>query len=324
MRKGRGGASGSVLALIPLVLLASGSASASELPGAELELQRSEAARECLDEAALASELRARMPPASASGSRAHLRVTIDAEGEVFSARIVASGRIQGERRIEAAGPGCKALEQSLLVSLLLMLDQPPDDPVRARKEPESARIEPREQPAAPPVRASGGGPLWAAVGGVLTFGIPFAGSPGVLGDLSFRSRVWEAGVTGFWIYPRESRVDPGTIELGVAGGQLRACGVLVLNRSLGVNACGAALVARLHGEGTGFHDDASETHLWWLAGAGSQLRWEVVPRLRLGFSAFALGSIARRTFSVVGLRQAYETPSVAGWLAAEAGVQIW
>jgi hypothetical protein len=332
MRNGRGGSKRSVPALIPCVLLVSASAHAAELPGAELELHRSEAARDCMDEAAFASALRARMPASSAEGaSPAHLRVTIDAEGEGFSARVVATGRIQGERKIGAAGPGCNALEQSLLVSVLLMLDQAPDEPqsvpsVRPPARPETNRPEgvTRERAPARPSRRVEGGPLWVAAGGMLTLGIPAAGSPGVFGDLSFRVRVWEAGATGFWILPRDHTVDQGRIELRVAGGQLRACGVIALNPSLGVNACGAAMVARLHGEGIGFTTDESETHLWWLAGAGGQLRWALVPRLRLGLSAFALGAISRRRFFVQGLEQDYETPRVAGWVAAEAGFQIW
>jgi len=322
MRNGRGGSKRSVPALIPCVLLASAPAHAVELPGAELELHRSEAARGCMDEAAFASALRARMPPTSAQGdSPAHLRVTIDADGEGFSARIVASGRIQGERKISAVGPGCNALEQSLLVSVLLMLDQTPEERPPEPNRPEGVT---RERAPARQSRGVEGGPLWVAAGGMLTLGIPAAGSPGVFGDLSFRARVWEAGATGFWIHPREHTVEPGKIELRVAGGQLRACGVIALSSSLGVNACGAAMVARLRGKGMEFSTNESETHLWWLAGAGGQLRWALVPRLRLGLSAFALGSISRRTFFVEGLEEDYETPRVAGWFAAEAGFQIW
>ncbi len=306
------------LCVIALLVLVSASAQARELPGAELELRRSDAARDCMDEAAFSAALRARMAPASKPGTLVHLRVNIDTEPEGFSAHIVAMGRIRGERRIVAAGPDCRALEHSLLVSLLLMLDETPDRPKKAPSVAESERAPARE------ANAAGGGPLWAAIGGMLTLGIPTSASGGALGDLSFRARFWEAGVTGFWIFPHERGFSPGKIELQAAGAQLRACAVQSLNPSLSVGECAAGMVTRLHARGSGFDRNESETRVWWLAGAGGQLRWALAPRFRLGLSAFLLASIAERGFFVEGLGPAFETPPVASWFGAEASVPIW
>jgi hypothetical protein len=309
------------------VALCSRPAWGTDLPGAELTLQRSHAARDCMDETALSAELRARMAPTARQREiPARLEVKIDAGANGYSVQIRASGRIKGERTLSAAGPGCKALENLLVVSLLLMLDDTPSAK-RARPAAEPPSAAPSEQPAEVPAAAAGAADsegLWVASEGLVTLGIPLGASFGVGGDLSVRQRVWEAGLTGFWIQNRERLVSPGRVELRVIGSALRGCGVHVLNARFRVNACAAGMLNRLRGEGFDFTTNEVEVHPWFLAGAGAQLRWAIAPRVALGLSAFGLVSLWRPSFFVDGIGTTHEAPVFTGWFAAEAGVRIW
>ena len=190
---------------------------AAELPGARLEVSRSEGAGACPDAEQLATELSRRMGPRNSPDSELLLlSVELGGDTEAYVAKVRVDGRKHGERTLRAAGPTCDSLRDALLVTLLVLLDEeraaaPGDAPTTAPAEaasaadaapagtPEStlttAPAAPATEPRAtvPEARSAQGerqpqpATLWLALGGGVTHGIPQDWSGALLLDLSVR-----------------------------------------------------------------------------------------------------------------------------------------
>src|SRR5262245_47634390 len=93
-------------------------ARAADLPGARLRLDRSPDAEACVGEPALAQELASRMI-VSGDDPRGPLVLGVDIrrDQDAFEATIRVEGRKQGVRSLRAAGPGCEALHDALVVT---------------------------------------------------------------------------------------------------------------------------------------------------------------------------------------------------------------
>ncbi len=299
------------LALIGFASFVTWPARAASVPGAELRVVRTPAARACPDEAALAEQLRARTSARAESSAPLYLDVKLDARGTAFVADLRVSGRKGGERSFRAEGPACDALSDVLVVSLSLLLDD--DDEVPP------ARRSSTQAPAAP---ASTSGSL--ALGGAVTNALPRAWSSAWSGELALRAARWDFALAGFWAPEQKHAFAPGEIALGAEGARSRACFALV-GRELRFGACAVGMLAVLRAEAEGFTSDGSKARAWWLAGAGPELRWFPAHSLSLGLYSHFLAGLGRQTFSVAGLPgTAFRTSAGSFWAGLDCSVQIW
>src|SRR5262245_39051727 len=198
-------------------------AAAADLPGARLEVSRSDGAKTCPDADQLAAELSGRLGPRTPSDPEPILfSVDFDGNAETYVARVRVDGRKHGERTLQAAGPTCDPLRDALVVTLLVLLDEEhaaahDDTPATAAtgaasSAPPSSTLTtaPAKPPAGPqgtvpdqPVttreRRSSPATLWVALGGGVTHGLPEGWSGALLFDLSVRFRAFEVSAGGVW-----------------------------------------------------------------------------------------------------------------------------
>ncbi len=285
-------------------------AAAASLPGAELTVSRSSAASGCPTEASLAQEIRRRLAPRKAAAVPLLLRVELGAEASAFSARIVVSGRRQGERKLRAEGPGCEPLRDALVVSLLLLLDDDAESDA-----PEDALLVPaRPTPAG----------LWFGVGGALSHGLPRAWSSAWYADLTLRLPRWDFALGAAWAPEARIFAAPGAVSIETIAGRAHGCYVLALSQWR-LGGCLYSVLAFLHGRAQDFTSNDSANRAWLLLGAGPELRWAVLPKLSLGISSQFLASTHRQSFSIHGSPGTiYETDGWVGWLGGDVSVQLW
>ena len=241
------------------------------------------------------------------------LDIALDLAGSAFTARIVVSGRRQGERRLAAEGPSCDALREALLVTLLLLLD---DD---AESEPAPLLAPPRNEPSARPA-------LLLNAGGAATHGFPSGFSSAWLAGLSVRDGAWDVGLSALWAPRRTLSFEPGSVSLSLWGARAHGCALFGL-AGFDAGACASAMLVSLSGEGQGFSSTESARRAWWLLGLGPELRWRPTThsRIAVAFSGQLLLTPHRESFAVRGLPgTAYRSDRLGGWLGLGLDVRIW
>jgi hypothetical protein len=297
------------LALL-LCCLSGRSLAAAELPGTKLTIERSKAAESCASEAMIVRELERRWVARANAQQPLDLKVSIDAEGSAFVARIAVGGRRQGERTLSAEGPSCEALRDVLVVSLLLLID---DD-----AESEAPSAPPPPKPAPSPAA------LWFAAGGAATHGLPLAWSSAWYGELALRWPAWDLGLAGVWAPPKVVDFSPGAVRIRTLAARLRGC--YVFERApFRAGGCLFGVLSSLRGEGQGFSNTESTQRTWLLLGLGPELRWLPGSRFSLGVSAQLLGSAQAQSFAIHGLAgEAYRTDRWVSWLGLDLAAQLW
>jgi hypothetical protein len=285
-------------------------AAAAALSGAELTLSRSAAAASCPSEDVIARELGRRLTARVQARQPLLLHVDLDRQGTAFTARILVSGRRQGERNLSAEGPGCEPLRDVLVVSLLLLLDDdaesdaPEDVPLAAIRAPAPT--------------------LWVTAGGAATLGLPRGWSSAWYAELTLRLPSWDFALGGFWAADRRADFAPGSVTLQTLAARAHGCYVVGL-QDLRLGGCLFGALASLRGHAQEFTSNSSARRGWLLFGAGPELRWAVLPKLSVGLSGQVLAAPFQESFSIQHLPgSAYRTDRWLGWLGADLSVQIW
>ena len=303
------------------VMLGAPRPAATELPGVHLDLQRSAGAESCPTADELVAELRERNAE-SASREPLYVSIQIDPRDEDFVATMQVSGRRRGIRSLLGAGPGCEALREALMVSLLVLLDEEPN---RSNDDASEPKILPVSTATERAVEFAGS--VWFSAGGAATHGMPVRFSGMLFTDLTLRFPLWELSAGGFYAPSREIDFDPGRVIVSASGARARACINLPVAEAVHLSGCGLAVLASLAGQSSNFSRTDSERRPWWLVGAGPELRWFASKRFAFGLSGAVLVTGHRESFSITGLEArgpAYETDRVIGWLAIDTGVRIW
>lgn len=326
--------------------LSSRRAAAAELPGARLQVSRSESAAGCPDAEQLSAELSSQMGPREPGSSELLLlAVELDRDGDSYVAKVRVDGRKHGERTLRAAGTTCDSLHDALLVTILVLLDEErsaspeapattPDAGSVAAAAPaltaEPTPTPPPTVPAATPPPASPdaeaargahrGQPatLWLALGGGVTHGIPKDWSGALLVDLSVRFHDFEVSAGGLWAPSRSTFAGAEVVTVGASGARLRGCYAFrpAPASGLRVLGCGTALIAALSGSATGpdLEDTRDALKPWALAGASAEATLPLTKRIDVGICLAALATLHEQVFTTDG--PVYSTDTIVAFLA--------
>lgn len=299
---------------------------AADLPGARVFVERAQSAADCPAESDLAEELRARMSESPRpSAIPVEIRVVLEGDAEVRTARVTVSGRKHGERTLRTAGPTCDALRDALIVLCLLLLDEdpraerraPPAETARPRRAPEPSETEPRVVPH-----------FHLEISAAGTHGLPYGLGGAFGGALGVSFSRWELVAGGFWAPSREVVFGPGRIALRLAAAKLDGCyAVLALEPGwLKLNACGMASLGVLTAKPDGYARTRPRTRPLWLVGGGFKPRISLASSpLSAGATLAVLAPLHEEGFSIDGLPgRAYATDDVVVWAGLDLNWRVW
>ena len=306
-------------------------AAASE--GALLEVERSEAASDCPDSAALASAVEDNVGRKvfEPDGTDAETRIRVEfARGDGYTAELRASGEVVGTRTFVEEAESCDGLAQALTVALTIIVE----DGVFPEPKPEPADVDLGEERAKPPPapppnvdRVEPPPPRPVVPRGVRSAEVDIgaAAHVGLLENpgaaLHADARVFvsrrlslSAGV--LWLPPQTFDVEPGTVELAVVAGAMRGCATLLGEASPPrADACLLATAGALRGSTDGFTRSSSSTRFWSTVGAELAIGGRLAGPLEWSARAAVLVLTLEEGFSVAGVGTVYE-PSTVGGLA--------
>jgi hypothetical protein len=266
------------LALIAAALCLGPARIAAAAPLARLVVHRAPAAADCFDAATLAGAVermmqRPALDPASEDRFAPVYELQIFHSEEGYAA-ILQSGGLT--RQLSDPGPTCAVLSEALALTLAILLES--EAPLRPAPPPPPLVVwSPPPPPPAPPPPAPPPMPppskRWdvSIDAGVLqSIGVLTPLSWGFIGEVSLRLRAGSFGAGALWIPTRTLDVAPGTVELWLAAGTVRACGA-VLGRLEGshLSICAQPILGAIHGEGHGYAPDRQGTAPWFALGGG-------------------------------------------------------
>ncbi|WP_394834700.1 hypothetical protein LVJ94_50220 [Pendulispora rubella] len=294
---------------------------ANAAPGSEVPLHVQFAPDSaCLDDDALARELRARglRPAEPGETSRADVKVQARPTGPGYEATMVlmTPGDAPAVRVLAAAS--CEEVWSSFALTLALALAQLPDAPVEVKP--------PAPEPPPPPAPVPAPEKKLLFDVGALTrvnFGVtPNAAiSIGLAGDVEFRrDKGMHAYRARFGIFTVPASMSSKgkyalqAVELGFC--PLRFASPEVVHSPVVLRPCGTLEVGRLQGAAEGQASGELGSSLWMVLKAGASARWMPTRPLFIEVEA-ALGlPIARPAFSYGG-NVIFETP----WIIGHAGI---
>ena len=151
--------------------------------------------------------------------------------------------------------------------------------------------------------------------GGTVAVGIGSPVAPGFRGGaaLALGEGRWTVGITGVFLASQTRDVGAGTVDVGVAGGGLEACGRLRAGRSALLGLCGRAEVLRLSGSASGFarvEEHARPLFAGTLLARGqARVAGPVMAFLELG----AVVPVVRERFAIDRVGIVYDPPLIGG-----------
>lgn len=282
---------------------------ATELPGATLETESSAGAEGCPTAEALKTRTLALGIPQAAPPEPLAVHVAFRREGTDFFATIRTSGRLSGTRELSAAGPTCDPLAAATAVMLAVLLD-----------------LRPRETPApvvtnepAKPAATEGDGPFrhvavharLDAAYGVLgpAFGVAYGG------DARLRLTRFELVLGGFAFVDRSVEMSPGSVEVGLAGGNLDVCAAVARTGPVELGGCVSFLIGSFRASGHGYYVDDGDASLWLAGGLGVTLAFELSRHWAIRLGLGMLVPFSRYSPAVDRVGVAYDAPPIAGVL---------
>ncbi|HTQ04353.1 MAG TPA: hypothetical protein VMI54_10870 [Polyangiaceae bacterium] len=289
-------------------LLTCGAAHAAELAGATLDTESAAGAESCPSAEALKDRTLALGIPPQEPREPLLIHVAFRRDGDDFAATVRTSGRTAGERELTAAGPDCNPLAAATAVMLAVLLDLRPRESV--------AEPAPKPLPPAPPLKRDSSGFRHVSLGGELAGAFGLLGpafSMVYAGDARARFSFLELALGGFGLVDREVGLPPGTVDVGLAGGDLGLCAYFWRAGRVDVAACASLALGRFHGTGQGFFIDKNGASLWIAGGLGATLGFELSRHwaLRLDLDALVPFRQYRPEVELVGT--AYHASPLAG-----------
>lgn len=281
----------------------------------DLTVLRHESATQCPEGDELRRLALASVAPSSPPPTHAY-RVSFERSRGSYRAEIV-DGTAGRSRRLEDSGADCAALAQAAAVVVATMWGSEHDEasPMPATTPSVTEATTPTTRvdrdsrsghPGPPRPRKS----RWVfGAGGALTAAIvrPLAPAWFADGALEFAHTSLTVGV--LWIPPQRIDVAPGSIDVRLVAGSLRACTFLGDATEVGV--CAKLIAGQLDAAGAGYSSNAQRGRPWFA------IEPEVfVDRLLLGpvrsrAAAGATIPLHAEAFYVTGAGTAYDTPAV-------------
>jgi hypothetical protein len=311
---------------------------ASEVPGGELLVTRSEEALDCPDERALlAATLALGTVPPDPTAEPVRVEVSFARDLDGYAATIRSSGRKEGVRELARADPSCASLGDATAVVVAVLFDLvPPDAPVPATSPPAEPLPEVLRPVASegerPPVEVPRNTPpFWTTTPFSTAFGIYGGVSYGLLGNVVAGSIAaagrprwgrFELGVGALFVPEREFAHGVGFVDVMLLTGRLEGCAWLTpLSSSVGAGLCGGLMLGMLRGEGRNFFRDAPASDLWSAADAAGFARFEVYGPWALRLGVRLVVPLRQYTFSTTDTGVAFETAPAA--VLAEVGPEV-
>jgi hypothetical protein len=134
----------------------------------------------------------------------------------------------------------------------------------------------------------------------------------------------WSLRGSGGAILPREARLDPGGVRVGLVRGQILACRALGPGRRAELSACAGATAGWLFGHGHGYPVSADAGFAWGAGSAAMRAGGNLGNRLTWGLEAGLLVPLARHTFSVENAGVVYRSGALAGVIELQVGAWLW
>jgi hypothetical protein len=290
-----------------------------------LRVERQLGAETCPDAAELAARVEAIRGQAPAAESTYFVQFA--REGRVYSALLRSGTDGSSLRNLESPAADCAALARATAVTLALLFDA---DAARAQPAPVPADVPPTAAPEPPPVAAtsdparSSGPRLGLAIGAGLAEGVLRPWSPALLGEVAFVRGDLRFGLGAWWIPVQDSKLGPGTIELGLVAASARICYAAFRRRWLLVEGCSGFALGSVSAAASGFAERAQAKHRQFAALPLELAFGQGIEHASWQLSAALLLPFRRNQFSIDGLGTAYDTPAVAvllalrvaGWIA--------
>lgn len=339
--------------VLSAILLAAGPAAAARVAGADLNVERSEGARDCPDEVALGRAVEQSVEHPLSGALAVH--VALDRSGNSYTARIRVTGTRSGVRNLRVAGPDCSGLADALAVTLALLLDpdaklaaaegtdQPPVDTRESSDadEPRSAddRRTRAQRPAATPsddptLRSD---PSWAgepepgiitqgdlALGPAVVLGLLPEAAGGLQAAARLTIALWAIELGGTWLATQALPFQQGRSSNQAGFLQAGACALAPFGDGWSAGGCAQAAIARLHVQGHDFDTNRTAIESLWLAGAGVRLLGPLAGPLGWELRTDVLIPLGERSFSVDNLGLVWGTASVTGGASLGLTASLW
>jgi hypothetical protein len=302
---------------------------------AGLVVTRGEGATQCPDAEQLRRHALASAARSLPSPAHAYL-VSFERTAGSYRADIV-DGTVGRTRRLEDTGPACGPLGQAVAVVLATMWGSeqtdasaspapvPSASPAPAPTTTADTAAAPPSPPASPPATDVGPGepervagpstsrrPRWVfGAGGALAAAIVRPVAPALFADVAIElaHASFAAGV--LWIPEQRIEVAPGSIDVRLVAGTVRACAFVGDETELG--ACAKILAGQLHAAGAGYSTGSERNRPWLAVEPEVFLDRAIVAWVRARAAAGLTVPLHAETFSVTGAGGAYDTPAIGG-----------
>jgi hypothetical protein len=302
---------------------------ASEAPGGELLVTRSEQALDCPDDRALLAATLA-LGTVAADPTAEPIRVEVSFARDLggYAATIRASGRKDGVRELARADRSCASLDEATAVVVAVLFDLLPPDARVAAPSPPAAPLPKTARPVAseqerPPVEVSRDTtPFWTTTPFSTAFGIYGGVTYGLLGNVVAGSVAaagrprwgrFELGVGVLFVPEREFSHGVGFVDVMLLTGRLEGCAWLTpLSSTVGAGLCGGLLLGMLRGEGRDFFRDSVASDLWSAVDAAGFARLDVYGPWALRLGVRLVVPLRQHTFSTTDTGVAFETAPAA------------
>lgn len=219
--------------------------------------------------------------------------VRFERRGAEVEARITitsADGTSRGSRTLVTSNH-CSSLDDSLALSLALLVDQPPDPEPEPAPAPEPKPLDSPSPPApSPPPRAVIEIPpdvvaprepwhVSAGLGAASSFGVLPGLAPALTAWLGVTPRrLVPVTLRGEWFFARRAERDSGSgAEFRLLRAELRVCPTVVENEARELGVCVGQRLGWLRVAGYGFDHDLAEGRLTFALGLGAVLRQRLV-----------------------------------------------
>jgi hypothetical protein len=131
-------------------------------------------------------------------------------------------------------------------------------------------------------------------------------------GDARLRWGRFEFVLGGFAFAERSVELSPGSVEVGLAGGNLELCAAVAQSGRVELGACGSFLIGSFRGSGHGYYADEDDSSLWLAGELGATLALELDRHWALRLGLGVLVPFRRYSPEVDRVGVAYEAPPLA------------
>jgi hypothetical protein len=296
---------------------------ATAQPTEPLRVERGPGAETCPSAPELAARVEAIRGQPSAAASNYSVEFMHD--GHAYAAVLRSGENGSSLRSLQSSAAECAALAQATAVTLALLFDA---DAARAEaaEVPGPPAAGPRDEDSPPSAAAAAEVPppkprpqLGLALGASLVEGLLRPWAPAFLGELNFSVDRLRFGLGAFWLPTQHSKLDPGTVELGLLAANARVCYAMHRNSGWQVDGCSGFTLGSISAAASGYTRHQPDTARFFAAlpleiAVGRSTRhvgWQLSGVLLIPFR--------RNQFEIDGIGRVYDSPALAALLVVRA-----